>query len=277
MKIIGNFNQGINPFQKRLLYRSCILPIALYGFQLWFYKCTPISYHLKVLGKMQRQAAIWILGAFKTSSLYGIKAITELVSIYLHLLKLGSRSQLCTNKLPLSHLNRQHALVKGHLIDLANRFNECLPSFDPLNLEFSPGLQVIDNFSDQISFVLNKEKNNKLRAQNLDKIVLESSSSPSIAIITSDVSIKNLIATSIVHIHTHNKPIIKTIHYTVNVTSTKTELFTIKCSINQSSCLDYISKIIVITDSIHAVKRIFDLFIHPFQVQAVTILKDLLL
>ena len=239
---------------------------------------------------MQRQAAIWILGAFKTSPLYGIKTIAELVPIYLHLLKLGSKSQLCTNKLPLSHLiwslinsssnsnscfnavsldlltNRQHTLVKGHLIDLANRFNEYLSSFDPLNLEFSPGLQVIDNFSDQISFVLNKDKNNKLRAQNLDKIVLESSSSPSIAIIASDVSIKNLVATSIMHIHTHNKPIIKTIHHIVNVTSTKAELFTIRCGINQSSCLDYISKIIVITDSIHAVKRIFDLFIHSFQV-----------
>ena len=157
-------------------------------------------------------------------------------------------------------------MVKGHLIDLANRFNECLPSFDPLNLEFSPGLQVIDNFSDRISFVLNKEKNNKLRTQNLDKMVLESFSSPSITIIASDVSIKNSVATSIAHIHTHNKPIIKMIHHTVNVTSTKAELFTIRCGINQLSCLNYISKIIVITDSIHAVKRIFDLSIHLFQV-----------
>ena len=104
MKIIGNFNQGINPFQKYLLYKSCILPIALYGFQLWFYKCVLMSYHLKVLGKMQRQAVIWILGAFKTSPLHGIEAIAELVPIYLHLLKLGGRSQLCTNKLPSSHL-----------------------------------------------------------------------------------------------------------------------------------------------------------------------------
>ena len=32
MKTIGNSNYGINPFQKYLLYRSCILSIALYGF-----------------------------------------------------------------------------------------------------------------------------------------------------------------------------------------------------------------------------------------------------
>jgi len=166
-------------------------------------------------------------------------------------------------------------MVKGHLIDSANRFNECFPSFDPLNLEFSPGFRVIDNFSDQISFVLNKEKNNKLHAQTLDKIVLESSSLPSVTIIASDVSIKNSVATSIAHIHTHDKPTIKMIHHAVNVTSIKVELFAIRCGINQVSCLNYISKIIIITDSIHAAKRIFDPSIHLYQVQAAAILKDL--
>jgi len=164
MKIISHSNHGINLFQKCLLYRSCILSIILYSFQLWFYKHMPMSYHLKTLGKIQRQAAIWILGAFKMSSLYNIKAIAGLVPIHLHLLKLDGRSQLCTNKLPPSHLiqsliklylntnscfdavslnsltNRQRALVKSHLIDSANIFNECLPSFDSLNPEFSPGL-----------------------------------------------------------------------------------------------------------------------------------------
>jgi len=47
---------------------------------------------LKVLDKMQRRAAIWILGAFKTSSSYGIKAIAGLISIKLHLQKLDGRS-----------------------------------------------------------------------------------------------------------------------------------------------------------------------------------------
>jgi len=53
-----------------------------------------MAYHLKVLGKMQRRAAIWILGDFKTFPLYGIEAIAGLVPIKLHLQKLGGRSQL---------------------------------------------------------------------------------------------------------------------------------------------------------------------------------------
>ena len=111
--------------------------------------------------------------------------------------------------------------------------------------------------------------------QLLDEMVLESSLSSSVAIIATDVSIKNNVAISIVHIHTHDKPLIKTIHHAVNVTSTKAELFTIRCGINQSMCLDNISKIIVITDSIHVVKRIFDSSVHPFQVQSAAVLSNL--
>jgi len=104
MKIISNSNHGINPFQKHLLYRSYVLPIALYGFQLWLYKRALMAYHLKALGKVQRRAAIWILGAFKMSPSFGIKAIAGLIPINLHLQKLGGRSQLHTCKLPPSHL-----------------------------------------------------------------------------------------------------------------------------------------------------------------------------
>jgi len=40
---------------------------------------------MKILGKMQRRAAIWILGAFKTSLLEGIEAIAGIISIRFHL------------------------------------------------------------------------------------------------------------------------------------------------------------------------------------------------
>ena len=111
---------------------------------------------------------------------FSIKAIVGLMPINLYLQKLGGR---CTCKLPLNHLiqslinsrlnsnsdlnvvaldsltNKQQSLVKGHLVDSANRVNECFPFFSSLNSEFSPGLRVIDNFSDCISFnLVNKEK-----------------------------------------------------------------------------------------------------------------------
>ena len=58
MKILGNLTRGFNPHQKCLLYRSCTLPIALYGFQLWFYSKAPLLYPLNTLGKLQRRAAL---------------------------------------------------------------------------------------------------------------------------------------------------------------------------------------------------------------------------
>ena len=155
-------------------------------------------------------------------------------------------------------------MVKGHLVNLANRTYECFPSFNSLDSEFSPGLRVINNFSDHISFNLyNKEKDDRSHAQLLEQMVLESSL---VAIIATNASIKNNVATFITHIHIHNMPLIKTIHHAVNVTSMEVELFTIRCSINQSMHIDNISKIIVIMDSIHAVKRIFDLSVYSFQV-----------
>jgi len=97
-------------------------------------------------------------------------------------------------------------------------------------------------------------------------LVIEASSSQSIAIVASDTSIKNNIATSISHIHISNQPLIKTLHHAAFVTSTKAKLFAIRCDINQATSNNNVSKIIVITDSIYAAKRIFDLSSHLLQI-----------
>ena len=52
MNILRNSVCDLNPQQKQLLYRSCILPIAFYGFQLWFYNKVLLYYPLKELNKM---------------------------------------------------------------------------------------------------------------------------------------------------------------------------------------------------------------------------------
>jgi len=122
MKILGNLSCGIIPTQKCLLYRCCILPITLYGLQLWFYNCAPLLYPLKILDKMQRRATIWILGAFKISPLEGIKAIAGLTPIKLYLQKLVGRSQLCILSLSPNHLIQM--LMKSPF--------EALPSVDIL-------------------------------------------------------------------------------------------------------------------------------------------------
>ena len=53
------------------------------------------------------------------------------------------------------------------------------------------------------------------------------------------------------------------------------ELFAIRCGINQASAIDNASKIVVVTDSIHTAKRIFDCDAHPYQIHSAAILKEL--
>ena len=172
----------------------------------------------------------------------------------------------------------QQELIKGPVVDMDNCFNEVFPFFDPLNSEFSLGCRIIDILSNCFSFHLFskcKDDNLKAQIQQLDNLAIKSSSIPSHTLIIMDASIKNNIATSISHTYIHNKPVTKTLHHVVNVTSTEVELFAIRCSINQATKANDISKIIVITNSIHAAKKIFNLSSHSFQSHTASILNEL--
>jgi len=64
------------------------------------------------------------------------------------------------------------------------------------------------------------------------------------------------------------------IYYTINITFTEVELFTIKYSINQAvQVQDTIH--IIITDTIHSARRIFDFLSHSYQLQSIAISQDL--
>ena len=148
---------------------------------------------------MQRRAAIWILGAFKTLPSEGIEAIAGIIPMKFHLQKITKRSQIRPFKLLNNHIlrnlmndsppsstianphkiglltNHQRSLTKGHLIDSYNKSHRIFPSFSPLSIEFSSGHHIIDNFSDCFSFNLvnRKEKTkNNIRTQELDEMVL---------------------------------------------------------------------------------------------------------
>jgi len=225
-----------------------------------------------------------------------------LILIYLHLQKLSGKSQLRAHTLPANHIFRllidnksdnpslsyslslsfltkqQHSLIKGHIVDMDNRFNEVFPSFNPTNPEFQLSNRIIDSFSNCFSFHLSSKSSDhsfKSCIQQLDALAIEFSNSPTNALVVTDTSIKNNVASSIAHIHIHNKPVVKTLHYMVNVTTSEAEFFVIRCSINQATLSHEISKIIVTTDSIHVAKKISDLSSHMLQKQVALILRDL--
>ena len=184
-----------------------------------------------------------------------------------------------SHSLLLSSLTKcQCGLIKGHIINIDNRFNKVFPSFNSINPKFQSGNRIIDNFSNCVSFHLFSKCNNctfEKCIQQLNTLVIEFFNSPTNALIIIDVSIKNNIAVSIAYIYIHNKPMVKILHHTINVTSSKAKLFDIRCGIIQAVCSHEISKIIIVTDSIHTAKKIFNLSLYMLQKQATLILKDL--
>ena len=154
--------------------------------------------------------------------------------------------------------------IKGSIVDANNRLNGIFNSFNSFNSEFSLGNRLIDIFSSCFSFHLSDRKSvevKKVYLYKLNKLIFQTSANSRTAVIVSDMSIKNQVTTSI---YVHNNLVVKTVHYAINVTSTKTELLTIRCGLNQATQLNNIKYIIVITDSIHVAKRIFNSSIYLY-------------
>jgi len=173
---------------------------------------------------------------------------------------------------------RQHGLLKSHVIDIDNRFNEVFPAFDPINLELQSGNRISDTFSNQFSFHSFSSSNNpsfKSCIQQLDALAVDSSTFSCNALVITDISVKNNVALSIAHIHVFNKPVVKTLHHAVNITAQEAEFFTIRCGINHAVLSHDTSRIIVITDSIHVAKKIFDPSLYMLQKQSNFILSEL--
>jgi len=125
-----------------------------------------------------------------------------------------------------------------------NRFNEIVPSFILFNSKFFSGNRLINIFLSYFSFYSSSRKSKeslKTHLHNLNNIVLQALADLQSAIIVSDASIKNQVATSIAHVHIYDNPVIKTIHHAINVMTTEAELFAIRCSINQAMYLPNIS------------------------------------
>ena len=176
MKLLGNSTRGINPLQKRRLYRCYALPIALYRLLLWYYNKASTYYHLKILRKIQWRATLWIIDAFCTSPTLEVKAISGLVPIHLYLGKLYERFLLQQSSLSFNHIThsipssnrsqeqnchnmfidyltaKQKICLKLPLINVNDKCNKFFPSFSFFNKEFKLGNHLVNLFSDHFSF-----------------------------------------------------------------------------------------------------------------------------
>ena len=284
MKMLGNSSRGLLPMQKRLLYRTCIIPIALYDFQLWFFKGVPMVKNITELKKMQQRAALWITGAFRTSPSEGVEAIAGLIPINLHLKKLNGRHHLRYATIPPSHVinalldkhqsknqnqhkfalanltNKQKSKLKSPIKDVSERLNKIKNEFDPHHIIFHPGLYLVDHFSSRIVFHSPDSSSNEALFDHSSKLNLvfekTQKSSNDIAVI-SDGSIKAVgSATAIAHIWKDYKVNAQLKAHANNITPLEAKLMAICIGLTAAFENSEAQQILVITDSLKGEKKI---------------------
>jgi hypothetical protein len=148
MLALGNSVHGLRPKHKRMLYRTCVLPIATYGSRLWLYEGVAMKGPLDSLRKMQRQACLWITGAFKTSPMGAAETLVGVPPIHLHVKKLVEWSRVRTHALQASHafrrlVDRDHKFsletLKGQIWgDLKSPITEAWLNLDLSSLDLDP-------------------------------------------------------------------------------------------------------------------------------------------
>ena len=163
---------------------------------------------------------------------------------------------------------KQRLKIKISIVDANNHLNGIFPVFDSLNSKSFSGSRLIDIFSSYFSFHRTNCINKESKASHICKLnngILNISSNPNSVIVVSNTSIRNNVATSIIYIHSFSNLVRKTLHHTVNITTTEAKLFAIRCGINQAIQILNTSHIIIITDSIHLAQYIFDSTIYSYQ------------
>jgi len=165
---------------------------------------------------MQYKAALWVLGAFCTSSTGGIEALAGLIPIYLYLKKLVKWSCFKAATLPFQHVlmcllsahnskdtylhlqslafltDAQSTWLKSSLLDTEVSLLNLTEHFDPLYSEACPGYRLLNNFSDCVSFYpcdCSKKSTIKVHFQALDYLQHKASTDPSTLVVVTDASV----------------------------------------------------------------------------------------
>jgi hypothetical protein len=171
MGMLGNSVRGLEPDQKHLLYRLCVVPIITYGFCLWYFKGARVKGLIKAMSQVQHTAVRWICGNFQTTPGGGAECLSGLLPMHLTLRRLADRG---TTRVPM--LARSHPLRtilgeamegchQAHPLALANSGPLSVTSlqgaavdmavgasalwqdeYDPFGPDSQPGNRVVDLF-----------------------------------------------------------------------------------------------------------------------------------
>ncbi|CAA7271388.1 unnamed protein product [Cyclocybe aegerita] len=283
MRMLGNSTRGLSPKQRRLLYRSCVVPIATYSYRLWYFDGARNKGAMNQLKQMQRKAALWITGAFRTSPTGGLEALAGLIPVHLMLKKLATRAVYRVATLSDTHPLRSmmgegllkraapHARsaalmtpamrgkVKSTVMEVDKRVHTLTESFEPFAPEARPGDRLLDRYADH-------ELIAKARADPLTVLAATDGSVP---------QSNQYQAASAAIIYKGHRELERTRYVSGRVTAPDAELNAISCAVRlavkQANC----QHIMVFTDSMGSAHRAVDPGVHSGQAFSLSVCRIL--
>lgn len=172
--MLGNSCRGLNPRNRRLAYRSCVLPILSYGMPLWYAaNGSGTKRNLSLMARVQNFAVRWITGGFRTTPIGAMEILSGIppLSISFNMQLTGLIARIHT--LPDNHLLKSiwdtdaiHLRARGrhprlrprHLPDenplkrLKNIPHHIGEQFDYFHPTSQPGLRVVDIHPDRLIY-----------------------------------------------------------------------------------------------------------------------------
>ncbi|CAA7270141.1 unnamed protein product [Cyclocybe aegerita] len=284
MRMLRNSTRGLLPKQRRLLYRSCVVPIATYGYRLWYFHGACNKGTMNQLKQMQQKVALWITGAFRTSPTGGLEALAGLIPIHLVLKKLATHAVYHVATLSDTHLLRSmlgerllkwaepHACsatlmtptmwgrVKSTVMEVDEYVHALTESFKPFVPEAHPGDQLLDCFVDRLHF--DECNPTQDRRPYLDKLIAITRADP-LVLAATDGSVpqsNQYQAALAAIIYKEHRELERTHYVSGRVTAPDAELNAIACAVHlavkQANC----QHIMVFTDSMGSAHRAVDPF-----------------
>ncbi|CAA7267356.1 unnamed protein product [Cyclocybe aegerita] len=268
----------------------CVVPIAMYGYRLWYFDGTHNKGAMNQLKRMQQQAALWITGAFRTSPTGGLEALAGLIPVHLMLKKLATCAVYCIATLSDTHPLRSmmgkrllkraepHARsaalmtpamqgkVKSTVMEVDEHIHALTESFEPFAPEACPGDRLLDRYADRLCF--DERDPTQDRHPYLDGLIANTRADPLTVLAATDGSVpqsNQYQAASAAIIYKGHCELKRTHYVSGRVTTPDAELNAILCAVRlavkQANC----QHIMVFTDSMGSAHRAVDPSIHSGQ------------
>ncbi|PPR01529.1 hypothetical protein CVT26_015138, partial [Gymnopilus dilepis] len=231
---------------------------------------------------MQRKAALWITGAFRTSPTGGVEALAGLLPISFLLRRMADRAaarfvtltkthplralvteeyhgEAPLHRISLARLTpRQREKVKGPLVDNTLVCPQISEPIAPVPPQAQPGLRLVDRFKEQIGLSnVDDVPVIAIRHAELRDYLIDWFANPNAAIVAVDATV---IQRGHARIRVHES------RWVVgNVTVPDAELSAVSTGVLQALLLDDIDEIDILTDSSTAIDRILDCSPHSGQ------------